>query len=274
MSKEYEQTIKDRFPNLEYSEFRIVDNSRERLGIEDVSIAIPEKDEQVRESVESFIMACKGFIYFYSAQDLSARLNDKLDSLLGQLDPKKTLLVFPGNGAKTTKDLMRPEIFKFFGTLDLEVMRVLEDNMSVSRVNVLTGKNEIRKVLPKKIEACVLIDDVLLTGSTAQSSRQFLSPLVDEVQWYGSTWMALSPLQSKTRRDNDAYKSSLPGFSRVVTVVLYQGTNGVPANNSLSSFIESGERSKIITERYKEKYVEDLETFETALDSLRRLKNE
>jgi hypothetical protein len=273
MGKEYEQLIRERFPNLDYSEFKLIDNSRERLGIDDVAFRNPENGDQVKELVELFIISCKGFTYFYSAEGLGITLNNRLDSILEKLDPEKSILIFPGNGAQTVKQLIRPEIFKFFSWLDLDVRRILSEKMSVNRVDVTTGRNVVRERLPSKLNSCVVIDDVLMSGSTAQSVRSFLDPR-DDLEWYAATWMTLSPLQAKPRQAPNIFKSSLPGYISVTTNVLYQGSSGIPANNSLSSFIGDGEKSKIVVDRYREKYVDDLNTFNGILETLRKLKNE
>lgn len=271
MSTEYEQKIRTAFPNLDYREFKLLDNKQERLGIDDLSTQYSK--EKVKELAELFTLACKGFIYFYSAEYMSLSLNNQLDNLLERLNPERTLLVFPGNGAQAVKTLIRPEVFKFFGSLDLQVQRILSQDMSVSRVDILTGKTLIHKGLSPKLCSCVVIDDVLLTGTTAQSIRKFLDDR-DNLEWYMGTWMSLSPLQSRPKRELDQFGSSLPGYRKVVTNILYQGISGIPANNSLSSFAEFDEKSNLIIDGYKRKYVEDLETFDHVIEALRRLKNE
>lgn len=273
MNREYEQTIRNQFPNLVYSEFRLIDNRSERLGIDDLSFTMPDKQALIQELVELFVLSCKGFTYFYSAQELSIGLNNKLDDVLEKLDPERTVLVFPGKGAQAVKQLVRPEVFKFFASLDISVKRLLAQDMSVSRVNVLTGRNDIKPFLPKKLVSCVIIDDVLLSGATAQTVRSNLDQRKN-FDWYAAAWMALSPLQAKARKAPDCNQSSLPGFRKVVTKILYQGENGIPANNSLSSFAEFDEKSGIVIEGYKRKYVEDAQTFDQAIGALRRIKNE
>lgn len=272
MNKDYEQTVREQFPNLQYGEFKILDNREERLGIDDLSYQNSCLRPQFREIIELFVMACKGFVNFYSAEGLAISLNNQLEELLYRLEPEKTVLVFPGQGSQPVKDLLPKEVVNYFQFVNLLTKRRLSKEMRVEGVDIINGRSVLRKTLPSKLTTCILMDDVVLSGSTAQAVRSFIDDR-GEYDWYTASWMSLSPLQARDRKKDDCFKSGLPGFRRTLTSVVYQGLSGTPANNSLSSFAEVNEKSEAIIDGYKRKYVEDFTTFDEAIESLRRLKN-
>lgn len=267
---DFEQRIRSTFPNMQYGEFKEIDNRQERFAIDDLSYRFSDKKLEFQELIELFVLACKGFVYVQEATNLARSMNRLLEEKLSQLDPERSVLIFPGSGSQAVKDLMPKEVFNYFPSLNLEVCRVVSPDMSINRVDVKTGKNVIRQLLPIRIETCVIVDDVLASGSTTQAIRDFIDPR-KELNWYTSVWMALSPLQSKQRKQPDEFQSGLPGFNNVFTSLVYQGKNGIPANNSLSSFAQSGVKANAVIDGYKRKYVEDEETFDSAINQLRGL---
>ncbi|MDO8429514.1 MAG: phosphoribosyltransferase [Candidatus Daviesbacteria bacterium] len=269
---EYEQKVKEKFPNLKYDEFLTIDNSQQRLAIDDLSYKYPKLRSQFQDAIELFVLACKGFTNVYSVEDLAFNLSKNINCFLRGLNPDETILVFPGEGAKQVQSQIPTSISEIFKNINIEVRRQLAPNMAVMGVNIMTPSSVIKKLLPSKITTCILLDDVITTGATAFAIKD----TVDErskFDWQAASWMMLSPLQVKNRKDDDL-RSGLSGYSRTITGLIYQGESGIPANNSLSTFAGSGPKSESVITRYREKYVENQLVFTEAIMQLRRLINE
>lgn len=270
MNKEYKQIVREKFPNLQYSEFRVLDNQQERLAIDDLSYKNPLLRSLYQKLAETLTLSCRGFINVLGAEELSVSFNNQLEELLARLNPKRSVLIFPGNGAKAVKDLLPKTVPDYFTCISLETCRQLAPDMSVDRVEVLTSRSSVQKLLPPKLTTCVIIDDVFASGSTAQTVRKFFDQ-GSAFEWFAGGWMSLSPLQAKDRKKPDDYQSSLPGFQRLITSIVYQGITGIPANNSLSSFAENDKKSELVIEGYRRRYVEDVDTFNKTILELRIL---
>lgn len=265
--RDNEYYLGESFPKLVYSESVLVDNTRERLCIDDVSNKIPGRAREIQELLELLVLSSRGTLNLFDAQSLSATLNRQLESLLTNQNPEETLVIFPGAGSQPVKDLIETGILKPFPCLELQTQRLLGPDKRVQKVDILTGKTIVRRYLTKKITMCALIDDVLVSGLTAQSIRDYIDPK-GKLRWIAMTWMSLSPLQSSTRQ---LASSGLPNFEWLFTSILYQGLRGIPVNNSLSTLIGTGEKSRAILEKYRENFVENTEVFDKTIESLRRL---
>ena len=269
MSKEYEMKVQDKFPNLRYTEFLVVDNSSERLAIDDISGRDPDKKSAYQEAIELLVLSCKGYLYVQKAEDLARSLNYRLRETLEGLNPENTLLLFPGNGSKLTKQLLPKPILEYFPPIDIDVRRRIRRDMSVAGAEILTPLAKIKAAMPEKLEYCVLIDDVVATGATAQALRNKIDPR-GELVWFAGSWMTLSPLNVRNRQD-DKLKSGIVGYERNTTAMVYQGEKGPPANNSLSSFAQKTQKSIDMIALYRQKYAEDVDAFNTAIQEMRRL---
>lgn len=269
MTAEYEQKVIERFPNLDYAEFKAVDNRMERFVIDDLSYKNPACRSRFREAIELFVLACKGYVNAYTAEELTLPVNRRLEGLLERLDPSRTILIFPGNGAKSAKDLLPKPVLESFSSLDIDVCRKVLRDMSIAGVDILTPLGSIRKLLPKKPESCVIIDDVVSSRATTYAIKATIDA-EEDFDWYAASWMTLSPLQVRGKKE-DKFGSGIVGFRKTITSLVYQGESGTPSNNSLSSFIGTDEKSKAVIAKYKEKYVEDEEVFDQAVDIIRRL---
>jgi hypothetical protein len=271
MNTEYGQKVSERFPNLEYGELKAVDNRQERFAIDDLSYKNPSCRTQFREAMELFTLACTGYVNIYTAEGLAISLNRQLEDLIERLDPERTLFIFPGNGARATKELLPGSVLNTFSSVDLNVCRKVLPDMSISGVEVLTSKPVIKQALPKRLENCVLVDDVVGSRTTALAVKSAMDQ-DSRYEWYAASWMTLSPLQVRGKKE-DQFQSGILGFRKAITALVYQGESGNPANNSLSSFIGSDPRSQTVTERYREKFAEDRSAFDEAIDIMRRLSN-
>lgn len=269
MKEIYAKRLETEFPNLRYADLAVVgDPTEQRLLIDDVSIKVTDQKQlSFQQGLDLFRKSCRGELLVFTTSDLAETMNRRLVAILSNSDPANTILIFPGNSAQDVKNLLPEEVRSTFPQLDIPVRRQLGANMAVSGVFVLTPPT----LLSDRNDGnrCIIIDDVIATGATAQAVRDWIDPSGRQ-EWQATSWMSLSPIQVKDRRRNDRYQSGLPIFTLVETALVYQGLKGTPPNNTLSTFLGTNEKSEAVRTRYIEKYVQDAEGFASAIEQMRR----
>ncbi len=271
--KERETDNNEQFPNLEYAKYLAIDTTSSRLGIDDVSYELrnPDNKRKFEELLETLVLSCKGYWQIFDARTLCDALNTQLTRVLAEVRKGRTLLIFPGEGSQRVKKLINPDIVSGKDYLDLEITRTINNKYEKTKnVEITTRKNTVRKKLSQNVETCILIDDVLVTGSTATAVRNLVDP-GERLRWYAATWMTLSPKQFSSRINGDSEGSGLTGYYKLVTALLYQGTSGIPATNSLSTLLRNNGKATEILNNYKRKYVDYPEIFDETLNRMREL---
>src|SRR3989344_7970958 len=180
------------FPALYWDKFVMIDTSKTRLGIDDISYRAR---FPIEEDVAHMQMACRGWLETYDATDLVYALEGKLKKLFKALDRRRTVVVFPGTGAQVVRELLPGDLTKGMGIVNLPTQRKVSQNGSIEGV-ALGGKTALRQeITDRKAEVIVVVDDVIVTGSTLIAIQQEFS--AKNIEWFGTSLMMLSPLQRK-----------------------------------------------------------------------------
>lgn len=260
MKAEAETRLK-RYPAFYYDRLALVDTSTARLAIDDISYRA---GDPVQEDIEMLQLACRGWLEVYDAQDLTEALAQKMKRLLSALNPRKTIIVFPGNGAQAVKDLLPSSFLDGIATVDLPTRRIINPRTNEIEGIELENKTAMREAISsRKAETIIVVDDVIVTGSTLSALKSVFP--MRNLEWYAGALMALSPVQN--RRGGNS--SGIEGYQSILAPIAYQGTTGIPALNSFSTLVGESEKSQLVRSRYMERYVEDSETFLAAVASLR-----
>lgn len=246
------------FPEFYMGKFEFVDRNT-RLLIDDVSYRT---SSSLQESLELLCLACIGKMMVFSADSLTRALEQKIASLLRVVNSKKTVVLFPGNGASVVKDLLPEKLFEGMTTIALPTQRKVDPKTKeVQGVSISDVTKTKQALHGMRIENFIVIDDVIATGATLTALKEAFP--VRNTQWYGAAFLALSPLQNRTRAK---MPSGIDGYSSIITPIVYQGTNGIPPLNSLSTLIGQSEKSAMVRRRYMEDYVQDQEIFTEMVD--------
>ncbi len=260
LEQDFDQRLLQDYPGLYRNKFVLVDNKQTRLAIDDVSC---KTSTSLSDGIELLLMSCKGWVEVYDAGQLTQTLSLKMQSFLKALDRKKTLLVFPGNGAKIVEDLLLEEIdLEGFSRVSVDVQRKVSANGNVSRVEVLDKVPIREKIKEMKPNMIIVIDDVIMSGSTLMSLKEAFP--IRGAEWFGASLMALSPTQNK----KNGKPSGVEGYKSIITPIVYQGISGIPSLNSISTLIGNTEKSQQVRDTYCQKYVQDRDAFYQAIRSL------
>ncbi len=247
------------FPSLYLDSLKLIDTSTTRLGIDDVWFKM---GFSINDELEMLQLACKGWLEMYNGENLVYSLKEKLEPLFRVLNKRKTILVFPGTGSKFIKTLMQDAICEM-GIVEIPTQRKVNASGVVEGVE-LGEKTVFREtVANRKAENIVVIDDVIVTGSTLKTIQQAFP--MRGLEWFGASLMMLSPLQ---RREKTKIDSGVEGYKSIIAPIIYQGITGIPAVNSLSTLIGESEKSKMVRAKYIRDYVEDEQVFLQVVDTL------
>lgn len=133
----------------------------------------------------------------------------------------------------------------------------------------------IEGVKGRSYDSIVIIDDVVVTGSTMSAVRNtthFETEEIDDssynpslrfgwseiritstpLKWYGFSWMAAS---------REEQTNTLRGFEKIRVGMSYKGESGQPAVNSISTWVNDTIKGQAVLEAYAKKYAKDTEKF-------------
>jgi hypoxanthine phosphoribosyltransferase len=174
-------------------------------------------------------------------------VTQELSKLIGKIDPLKTLVVFPGNGAKIVKD--------YTVNLNLDIARGIE--IPTKRVETRNGQFKIAFELPDSLsprpEEILVVDDVVASGQTC---RELACALARK---YGilpkmkiACWLMLSNSQF------------LPYYEQVYSSMIVKPSSIVsrPPINSLSCLLSSEDKYNEAKRQYFSKYFKNSISFE------------
>lgn len=259
--------LRERYPLLRFPRYDLVENVRsQRFIIDDLGQASPTKNQAIALLRES----CTGEITIYPTETLSQIVKNALQLLdvgegEGLIGRRTTLVIFPGDGADSVRRAIQPYPLVVKATT-VPTSRLLKPDGSIDTVNIgdLTNK-------PKDIQTILVIDDVIASGSTLDAIREKLLEAFPNVNFMAMSLAMLSPLQNRNKK-NKLSQSGIAGYDVVWTAVVYDGLNGIPAINSLSTLIGNTPKSYAVRERYQ-KYVLDPKGFNEAIRQLREMQN-
>lgn len=235
-------TVNKRFPKLMYESFLWVDDPSRRLAIDDVSYRV--SDPLVQTEIQKHIAVIKivtnNGLVVYSLIDLTKKLTDIMKPTIDIIDRNKTLIIYPGEGAQTVRSIA--QIPSDFPTLVIPARRIKDPETGKTIGTDLPTITDT--ISTDEIETVLVIDDVIDTGNTLISLKEKLG--LHQSRWLGATPMMFSPVIYSDRPPNG---SSIDQYDEVFAGVLIQGRKNPIQLNSLSSFIESGEkRDRLISE--------------------------
>lgn len=261
-----ETLLKDRiskeYPALYMDRFLLVDATQTRLVIDDISYRT---ETPIQDDIETLALSCQGWMEVYDAKKLTLGLAERIQGLFRVLNTRRTLVIFPGEGAQVVKDLLPEDSTEGVTTVDVGTERVVSKTGAVEGVE-LTGKTQVREAIGDvNPEAVVVLDDAIVTSATLTAVRNAFP--VRKAAWYAGSLMTLSPLQRKL----GISVSGVEGYTGIITPIVYQGTNGIPAVNSLSTLVGDSQKSQIVRSAYMDKYVEDQESFLATVEQLKRV---
>lgn len=261
-----EQDTQDRlrkdFPALYWGKIIVVNSPRVRLGIDDISYRA---GSPLENDIETLQLTCKGWLEIYDAKNLAYVLSEKLSTLLRTINKKKTILIFPGNGARVVRNLLPEELLDGIVPIEIPTQRKVNQNGTINGIE-LDGKTVVRETIAqRKAETILVMDDVIVTGSTLNAIQQAFP--MRNLEWFGASLMMLSPLQ---RRGKSKIDSGVEGYNSIISPVIYQGITGIPPLNSLSTLIGNSEKSQVVRRSYMQDYVEDKEAFLKAVYNIQQ----
>lgn len=129
------ERLKKEFPALYMDKFVLVDTAESRLAIDDISYR---SSSTIQDDIESLALSCKGWVEVYDAKGLTLALAQKLRALFRAADMKRTLVIFPGNGARVVKDLLPEDVTDDLTTISIPAQRIIDTRTrKVERVELI-----------------------------------------------------------------------------------------------------------------------------------------
>lgn len=244
------------------------DRSNMHLVIDDLSCQV--RDTRISQAVRVFERSCNGAVKVYSVSLLCAELEASMEGLLENCDPQKTVMVFPGEGAETVKAVLSNKLRNQFRTISVAAKRMKDAKSSeIIGIDLPWPREKFDEVTEtEKISTVIVFDDVIDSGATLQAVNKKL--IYSNASWYAGALIIFCPLPYA---EHEPYVYSVEGYEKVfASVILQRGGNQVPLN-SLSSFVEGGEKCEKLVEHMLRQFVgpQDRDQFVGSLLALREL---
>jgi len=241
---------KAKFPMVTFGKFVLADGN---ILIQDSTPNFDRPEsEQIAKTLQERLNNQSSPVTFQVVNAYSA--TEELARLIGPIDIDRTLIIYPGNGAKTVKDYMQE--------LGLDIAKGI--TVPARRVSLGKGKFEISidfpLSLPEKPKEVLVIDDVVASGQTC---RELACALMRR---YGTlpkmklaSWVMLSSAEFSSYYDNV--------FSSIVVKPNYVQR---PPINSLSCLLSPESKYDRIKQQYSARYLRN----SVSLDELEKLVKE
>ncbi|MCL5091317.1 MAG: hypothetical protein M1342_00630 [Patescibacteria group bacterium] len=264
LKQEMDGKLERDFPKLYKDESVLIETPSTRIAVDDLSW---KARQSIAEALEFLFVACSGEIVSYDVRRQGQKLVEKLVRLMTVLDRKKTLAIFPGDGAQAVKEQLPEKLLSGLMAVDLPVRREVDARTKTVKGVTVADVTKIRKLIADgKFNTFLVLDDVIATGATASAIRAAFP--VKNGQWYAGSLLMLSPLQNRSRA---AGPSGLAGYGSIIAPTVYQGTAGIPAVNSVSTLIGTSEKSVAVRNRYINDFVIDQPIFTEMVQQLRQM---
>lgn len=95
------------YPNLEFGRLDWI-NAQTHVVIDDLSYR--SDNPGIAEEVSKFESSCIGKVKVYSLAELTRNLEQTMLPFLKTCNPQRTLIVFPGEGSETVKNILSKEL--------------------------------------------------------------------------------------------------------------------------------------------------------------------
>lgn len=246
------ERIGKEYPLLYTDQFLLLDTRTTRLGIDDITYRAK---EPIREELDILALSCRGWFEIYDVRSLMTPFVEKVRRLLNTMNRKRCVVIFPGNGAEVVKDLLPPDITEEVTVLELPTQRKFGIKGILEGVTISDVTKARKVIVDTKVESIVVLDDVIVTGATLTAIRGNIPGR--GIAWYAGSLLMRSPLQGK----KTIIRSGVEGYDATITPIVYQGTTGTPAVNSLSTLTGNSEKSIAVRAKYMVDYVENKEAF-------------
>lgn len=216
-------------------------------------------DEFVRVVFSRLETRGRATIEIVSGQELSESISSQIR---GVVTPN-TAVLLPGNGSQQMLKFFDSETISSLSgkwVFPIKTQRYFNGNICTG-VSVALPKKLIKNTQNRNYSSLLVIDDVCATGETIQTIRSGLlyeldSPL-PPLAWYAIFWL-------------NYIKSDTSGFT-ANAAVNYKGEKGRVALNSLSTLISEGEKGRIVSINYAQKYFPQQEySFLNTLSTLKQ----
>ncbi len=254
MRADAKQRIARDYPCLYMDEFLLVDNRSCRLAIDDLSC---QAKFSIDEYLEFLFVACKGEVKAFEATQLTTALAKKVERLATVVPAQRTAVIFPGEGAQVVRKLLPESLLEDMTIISIPTQRKVEVRKKTVAGVIVGNVTQVRKQLSDmKINTIIVLDDAIATGQTLTALREAFPGR--NIDWYAGALLTRSPLQNRERAGSS---NGIEGFKSILTPIVYQGTNGIPALNSLSTLIGTSDKSEAVRRRYMDDYVTDRNIF-------------
>lgn len=246
-----QKRLSEKYPSLYFDRLELVDNRSARIVVDDVSYRAT---GNIAETIEFLLVACKGNTLLFDTWRLTKELSGKLQRLLAITPAQRTAVLFPGEGARVVRELFPQSLLDNVAVISVPTRRNVDARTKMLSGVTVGNVTQTRKQLAEiRVNTIIVVDDVIASGATLMALREAFPG--KNVDWYAGAQLARSPSQNNKGRVTS--QSGIEGFRSVIAPVVYQGINGIPAVNSLSTLIGTSEKSEAIRERYMENYVTD-----------------
>ncbi|HVZ58446.1 MAG TPA: phosphoribosyltransferase [Patescibacteria group bacterium] len=256
-----EMKLRSNCPRLFYERFEWVSDPDAHLVIDDLSFRFGGENVQ---AVSELVAACQGKPGSFSLYQLPSLCRSLAELSLPLLvsDPESTLIVYPGEGAESTRLAFPPGVLEQFQSVSVEARRIKDAEGEVIGVrtpgiteNIATSVKQLAYV-----SKVIVVDDVIDSGKTLLAIKQQAG--LDDIPWYAMAPIMFSPLPYEGRTK---FPSSIPGFEELYAGIMIQGEKNPVDLNDLSSFLIGGEK----TQRLLKKCINQFVTPQTIIPFVR-----
>lgn len=245
-----ESLLGNSYVNLKLERCDWIESHSSHCVIDDLTCRI--RDLRVAKAVQVFQASCTGAVKVYSATALTARLEIMMKGLADSCDPDHTLLIFPGEGAQAVKASLSRQFRKRFRSISVIARRVRDPKTGrVRSIDLPWSEQCLRKLVTREnIRILIVLDDVIDTGATLEALKKKVSR--KNIAWYAGAPLIVSRLHCA---EEATYKTRLERYEQVFATVMLEARNSLVSLNSLSSFLEGGEKTNRLVAKFLNQYV-------------------
>jgi len=196
------------------------------------------------------------------------------------LNDKKTVIIYPANGGLLLKNMSNIDECNKEYVVEAKRDSVnLVPTISLPEELIINLKND-------KIEKILILDDVIVSGSTVKAIQDEVyrqTDIVDELinkkgerfSWTSNLikrldlkWFAGSLMTSERRKKDKGQNENLKGFEKVFTSIYYKGDGGFTPVNSVSTWVNDEFKGDLVLLNYANKYSNNPDEFIKYIKSL------
>lgn len=246
-----ETELRATFPRLHFAMAEWIGNPNAHLVIDDITVNA--NGQEVTDGISMFSFYCRKGITVYPITDLTTSLATDLAEFLGKLDPNRTMIILPGEGALTVRNALPKQLFENFPSVIVKARRIKDPETGDAIGVALPGAREdIQTAIEDlPIENILVVDDVIDTGKTIQELQREAN--IPYAAWSAAAPIMYSPLPYGR---NLLFPTSVEGYDDLYAAMIIQGESNPVPLNSLSSFLEGGEKTDRLIAKCLAQYVD------------------